>query len=174
MTVYIAEFLSLLLAACAVSLLFMRDLLASVLLLSAYSGLLAVLFALLGAVDVAFTEAVVGVGVSTVLYVALLRRVDHRELTRRGLPVRTFAVVVVLALAAVLVYSIEALHFGDPLSPSLCHVSPEYIARSEQDTATPNVVTAVLADYRGFDTLIETSVILCAAVSCILLLGRKL
>lgn len=63
--------------------------------------------------------------------------------------------------------------WGDPNSPAATHVSPYYLRHSMEDTATPNVVTSVLADYRGYDTLGETSVIFTAGMSCILLLRRQ-
>lgn len=63
---------------------------------------------------------------------------------------------------------------GDPKSPASVHVSPYYIERALPDTKTPNLVTAVLADYRGYDTLGETVVIFAAGLACalVLLLGR--
>ena len=61
---------------------------------------------------------------------------------------------------------------GDPQAPANVHVSPQYIEHSIEDTETPNVVTSVLADYRGYDTLGETIVIFTAGLACILLLRR--
>ncbi len=57
-----------------------------------------------------------------------------------------------------------------PQSPASTHVSPRYIEKSIEETAVPNVVTAVLADYRGYDTMFETTVIFAAGVACFLLL----
>ncbi len=62
---------------------------------------------------------------------------------------------------------------GDPQSPANIHVSPFYIERSLEDTKTPNIVTAVLADYRGYDTLGETIVIVTAGLACVLILMKK-
>jgi len=63
--------------------------------------------------------------------------------------------------------------WGDPDSPASRHVSPVYISDAVEKTATPNIVTAVLADYRGYDTLGETTVIFSAGMACILLLRRR-
>jgi multicomponent Na+:H+ antiporter subunit B len=63
--------------------------------------------------------------------------------------------------------------FGDPSSPASTHVSPVYIREAYEKTATPNIVTAVLADYRSYDTLGETTVIFTAGVACMMLLRRK-
>ena len=87
---------------------------------------------------------------------------------------RFFALIAVLMTAAVLVYAtVDMPDFGDPSSPASTHVSPVYIQEAYEKTATPNVVTAVLADYRGYDTLGETTVIFTAGVVCMMLLRRK-
>ena len=63
--------------------------------------------------------------------------------------------------------------WADPCSPASIHVSPRYIEKTLEETATPNVVTSVLADYRSYDTLGETTVIFTAGISCILILRRR-
>ena len=64
---------------------------------------------------------------------------------------------------------------GDPQSPASLHVSPRYIEEGFEETAVPNMVTAVLADYRSFDTLGEATVIFTAALAVLLVLrtGRR-
>jgi multicomponent Na+:H+ antiporter subunit B len=62
--------------------------------------------------------------------------------------------------------------WGDPKSPPNSHVSPYYIENALEQTSTPNIVTAVLADYRSYDTLGETTVIFTAGIVCIYLLRR--
>jgi multicomponent Na+:H+ antiporter subunit B len=62
--------------------------------------------------------------------------------------------------------------FGDPDAPIHHHVAPEYISGTAEDIHLPNVVTAVLASYRGYDTLGETTVIFTAAVCVLMLIGR--
>jgi multicomponent Na+:H+ antiporter subunit B len=57
-------------------------------------------------------------------------------------------------------------------SPMSRHVEPYYVERTLEETATPNLVTAILADYRGYDTFGETTVIFAAGLSCYLLLRR--
>ncbi len=60
--------------------------------------------------------------------------------------------------------------FGDPDSPAATHLSPYFIQHTMSDTAVPNIVTSVLADYRGYDTMFETTVILTAGLACFFLL----
>lgn len=87
---------------------------------------------------------------------------------------RFFSLITVLMTAVLLVYAtVDMPDFGDPSSPASTHVSPEYIQDAYEKTATPNVVTAVLADYRGYDTLGETTVIFTAGIACMMLLRRK-
>jgi multicomponent Na+:H+ antiporter subunit B len=174
MIVYVPELLSVLLAATALAIMRVRDLFALVVLLSTYSGLLAVTFAVMGAPDVAFTEAVVGTSVSTIFFMALMWWIDPNELTRYGASRRLAALIPAAALGLVMWYGVNALpDFGDAAAPPMRHVSPTYIERAMHDMHTPNVVTAVLADYRSFDTLIETAVVLTAALACLLVLQRR-
>lgn len=87
---------------------------------------------------------------------------------------KLFAIVASILLGIVLIYSTaEMPSWGDPSSPASRHVSPRYIEKSFEETEVPNMVTAVLADYRGYDTLGETAVIFSAGMACILLLRRK-
>lgn len=60
---------------------------------------------------------------------------------------------------------------GDPSAPPSTHVSPRYIEQGLEETGAANMVTAVLADYRGYDTLGETTVIFTAALACLLIVG---
>ena len=78
-----------------------------------------------------------------------------------------------LFLAVMLYATIGLPDRGDPQAPANVHVSPFYIENSIEDTETPNIVTAVLADYRGYDTLGETIVIFTAGLACILILMKR-
>ena len=87
---------------------------------------------------------------------------------------RILSFVTAVLVGAALIYgSLDMPRWGDPHSPASTHVSPYYLHHSLEDTATPNVVTSVLADYRGYDTLGETTVIFTAGMACILLLRRR-
>ena len=66
--------------------------------------------------------------------------------------------------------SLDMPETGDPQSPPATHVSPRYIENGFEETAVPNMVTAVLADYRGFDTLGEVTVIFTGALAVLLIL----
>ncbi len=173
MNLFLELLVSVLLIATALAIARVRGLFAIMVLLSAFSGLMAVLFALLGAVDVSFTEAVVGTGVSTLFLMALIRAVDPAQVGRRPASQRGAALVVAAFVAGLLIFGVWSLpHSYLADSPTASHVGAEYSRRAYDDMHTPNVVTAVLADYRSFDTLIEAAVVATAALSCLLILYR--
>jgi multicomponent Na+:H+ antiporter subunit B len=84
---------------------------------------------------------------------------------------KVIGLILVVILGSVLIYgSLEFPPWGDPMSPASSHVSPHYIEKAVEDTSVPNLVTAILADYRGYDTMFETIVIFTAGIACIFLL----
>ena len=86
---------------------------------------------------------------------------------------KPLALLLSILTGALLIYGAEDFPpFGDPHSPASRHVSPRYIEKTMEETHTPDMVTSVLADYRGYDTLGETTVIFTAGIACLLLLRR--
>jgi len=79
-------------------------------------------------------------------------------------------IIAVLAGALLIYATADFPPFGDPNSPASTHVSPRYIEKTMEETDVPNMVTSILADYRGYDTMYETTVIFSAGVACFLLL----
>ena len=135
-----------------------------------YSLLTAGLFVTLDAVDVAFTEAAVGGGISTVLLLGTLALTGADSKPRRGR--WRVALPVVLITGGALIYgTFDMPRFGDPNAPIHRHVVPRYIDDSLQETGLPNIVTSVLASYRGYDTMGEVTVIFTAGIGVMLLLG---
>ena len=160
-----------LLAVVTIAIVRQRSLFGVVILASIYSFLMASVLIVLDAVDVAMTEASVGAGVSTVLLLATLHLVKTTEMKRvRPKLLPLFAS---LGTGAVLVWGTLVLPpFGTPDAAIHKHVAPRYIADSIKETNVPNVVTSVLADYRSFDTLGETTVIFTAGIGVMLLLRK--
>ncbi len=158
------------LAITAIAIIAMRNILSVVMLGGIYSLLSATFFVALDAVDVAFTEAAVGAGISTVLFLSALAVTGkHQALTRKNHIVPIF---VVLVTGAGLIYSTSDMPaFGDPSAPVHNHVAPRYIEQSSEEIGIPNIVTSVLASYRGFDTLGEVTVVFTALIAVLLLLG---
>ena len=79
--------------------------------------------------------------------------------------------IVVLITGTILLYGTQTFpKWSDPTSPASSHLSPHFIKNALEETAVPNLVTAVLADYRGYDTMFETAVIFAAGLACFFLL----
>ncbi len=157
------------LAATAIAIVRLKDLFAVVMLGGIYSLLSASLFLTLDAVDVAFTEAAVGAGISTLLLLASLKLVGRYEQPRRYRP--TLALGVVLVTGALLIYgTFDMPPFGAADAPVHQHVAPRYLHESPAEIDVPNVVTAVLASYRGYDTLGEVLVVFTAGLGVMALL----
>lgn len=159
-------------AVAALALARVRDLFAVVMLSGIFSLTAASLYVVQDAVDVAFTEAAVGAGIATVLGLATLA-VTRCEAEKKGKAIAIGPLLLVLVTGAALIYgTLDMPGYGDPAAPIHGHVAPRYLAEAERETGVPNVVTAVLASYRGYDTLGETTVILTAACGVLMLLGR--
>jgi len=163
-------FLFVFLIATALCIVQLRDLFGAAMLLGIFSLLSAGMLLLMDAVDVSFTEAAVGAGFSTVLLLGTLGLTDSDEAEPRG---RTWiGMLVVVATGAFLVYAtLDMPHYGDPDAPIHHHVALHYIEESDEEIGIPNIVTSILASYRGYDTFGEATVILTAAVGAMLLLG---
>lgn len=154
----------------AVSAVRIRSLFAIVMLSGVFSLLSALLFVTLDAVDVAFTEAAVGAGISTVLMLGTLALTAREEEPGKHSPL--VPLFVVFVTGAALVYgTLDMPNFGDPNAPAQVHVAPDYLTRSPQEIDVPNVVTAILASYRGYDTLGETAVVFTAGIGVLLLIS---
>jgi multicomponent Na+:H+ antiporter subunit B len=158
-------------AVVTVGIIVQRNLFSVVVLAGVYSFLMATVLVGLDAVDVAMTEASVGAGISTVLLLAALALVGGEEakpLARPWLPL-----VLALVIVGALVYGTLGLPaFSDPGAPIHTHVVPRYLNEGLKETGVPNIVTAVLASYRGYDTLGETAVVFTAGAGVIALLRR--
>jgi multicomponent Na+:H+ antiporter subunit B len=161
-----------LMAALSVAVAVQRNLYSVVVLAGIYSFLMATVLVALDAVDVAMTEASVGAGISTVLLLGALYLCGGEEakpLARPWLPLA-----VALVIGGALVYGTLGLPaFSDPRAPIQVHVVPRYLNEALKETGVPNVVTAVLASYRGYDTLGETTVVFTAGAGVIALLRRR-
>ena len=146
-----------------------RDLLAVVMVFGIYSLLSAGMFMVMDAADVSFTEAAVGAGVSTILMLIALSFTGRYE---KPQPRQWLALGMVLLTGVVLVWgTFDLPPVGDPGNPIHQHVAPYYLTESARDIDIPNVVTSVLASYRGFDTLGETIVVFTAGLGVWLLIG---
>ncbi|MET0546593.1 MAG: DUF4040 domain-containing protein [Caulobacterales bacterium] len=168
----ISAALLVLMIAAALAVVRTTNLFAVAILSAVYSLLCAVWFVVMDAIDVAFTEAAVGAGISTVLYLGALVHTGDRA--RRLGFMRLLggaAAALLFGLAFILLVPFTPV-FGDPQSPANTQVGLEYVHSTPVDIAVPNVVTAVLASYRGLDTFGEAAVIFTAGIAVVAILPR--
>jgi multicomponent Na+:H+ antiporter subunit B len=151
-----------------------EDLISAVFILGSYSFFLALVWAWLGAPDLAFVEAVVGAGLGTVFFMLTLSQVSRKDIPIRRTPPPPAAFLALVPVAGLLLYAAADLpQFLDESSPAHSHVAPYYLEHTVADTRTPNVVTSIIMDYRGFDTLIETCVIFAAGIASAAVIRRR-
>lgn len=87
---------------------------------------------------------------------------------------KALALIATLVTGAILLYgTMDFPAWGDPQSPASGYLSTHYIEKAVEETHVPNVVTAVLGDYRGYDTMFETVVIYCAGMVVVSVLRRN-
>lgn len=148
-----------------------RNLFAATILTGIYSLVCASLFVCLDAVDVAFTEAAVGAGIATILFLGTLALTGFEEKTAVKVSIPGLCVVSITGV--LLIYGIQDMPaFGDADAPVNSYLAGKYIGDSATEIGVPNLVTSVLASYRGYDTFGETTVIFTAGIGVLILLGH--
>ncbi|TQV70183.1 DUF4040 domain-containing protein [Exilibacterium tricleocarpae] len=149
-----------------------RHLFVAVVLTGIFSLLIAAIFFLLDAADVALTEAAIGAGIATVLFLGALALTGEHE--RGGSRNRLLSLAVVAVIASILIYAtFDNPRFGDPQAPVHQHVSPWYLDGTREYIDIPNVVTAVLGSFRGYDTLGEVFVVFTAGIGVLFLFSAQ-
>ena len=173
MTIIFSVFLLTLLVITAIAIVNTRHLFVAVMLMSIFSLLMAANFFILDAADVALTEAAVGAGVTTVIFLSALTLTARRE-KRSPRGGRWLALCVVSVTTLVLMYAtFDKPRLGDPNAPVHQHVAPYYLENTEALMGFPNVVTAVLSSFRGYDTLGEVFVVFAAAIGVLFILDVR-
>jgi multicomponent Na+:H+ antiporter subunit B len=171
-TAVFSIFLLTLLIITAIAIVRISNLFAAVMLSGIFSLLLAANFFVLDAADVALTEAAVGAGISTVLFLSALAMTAEHERsvsTNRGIAL----IVVITTTLAIIYATFDKPAFGDPAAPIHLHVAPWYLDTTRYAIEIPNVVTAVLGTFRGYDTLGEVFVVFTAGIGVMFLLSAR-
>lgn len=148
------------------------DLFSAVILTGIFSLLTACLYLTMDAVDVAFTEAAVGGGIATILLISAVALTTSKQQpsNRSCIP----ACCIVLLAAITLIYGIfDITPFGTGNSPVHQYLADRYVLQSPTEIGIPNMVTSILASYRGYDTLGEVTVIFTAGIAVLMLLGGR-
>ncbi len=153
--------------ASAASAALLKDTLASVMAFAAYSLGMSIIWVVLQAPDVGLTEAAVGAGVMTILFLLALTNTVRPTEDQLLESVNPRSLLVVGAFVVVLGATVPALPaVGAADSPVASgEVTQHYLDNAYEETEVQNAVTAVLAGYRGFDTLGEAVVVFIAGVA---------
>ena len=172
MIIVFALFLLSLLVITALAIVRAENLFVAVMLTSIFSLLMAANFFILDAADVALTEAAVGAGITTVIFLGALALTAEREkYARSG---GRLVMVVVAVLATLIIYAtFDKPRLGDPEAPVHQHLAPWYLEKTPEYMDIPNVVTAVLSSFRGYDTLGEVFVVFAACIGVLFILGVR-
>lgn len=149
-----------------------RNLFVSSMWFGIFSLMMASNFFILDAADVALTEAAVGAGVSTVLFMGALALTSEHEHIKEKFTWVPLLLMIVL-FVVLFVVSFDQPRLGDPLAPVHQHVAPWYLSETPKLIDIPNVVTAILASFRGYDTLGEVIVVFTAGIGVLSVLGFR-
>lgn len=170
----VAQVLVVLLICVALVVALLRDVLAATVVFAAYSLAMAIVWVVLQAPDVALTEAAVGAGVTTSLFLMAIiktgRPAGETTFIRNVQPASLVTVLAVVVVIGVTVPALPAV--GDPAIPPFQRIAPYYLDQSIPQLGIENVVTAILAGFRGFDTFGEVTVVFAAGVA-VLVVFRK-
>lgn len=160
------------LIACTLFITMAKSLLTTVIYLALYSVTICCVYLLMDAPDVAMTEAAIGTCLTTVIFLTILPKVQSEQQLQSTLSL-ILSAALCSSLALILCYlgynmvdygSHNPVHSGD---------SSYYLSYTKYDIDLPSFVASILASYRGFDTLGETTVIMMAGLAVLLILGSK-
>lgn len=159
-----------LLVVLGVALIRLNNLFMLTILASMFSLVVACLYVTMDAVDVAFTEAAVGSGISTLLFMSAISLTTNQAAIKEKLYLSKLFIVILTG--SLLIYGVSDLPaFGDGSAPVHQYLSDRYIIESPTEIGIPNMVTSILASYRGYDTMGEVAVIFTAGIAVLILLG---
>ena len=132
----------------------------------------ATIFFISDAVDVALTEAAVGAGISTLLFIKVLHNIDDTLPKNAARDLSSFILFFLLSIILIS-FSLNFPEFGLSSVTSDAPSTQYYLNQSQVDIGIPNVVTSILAGYRAFDTLGEVLVIFIAGISVLGILREE-
>ncbi|MCP1714666.1 multicomponent Na+:H+ antiporter subunit B [Methanocalculus alkaliphilus] len=151
-----------------------RDLLVSAMILSVYSFLMAIIYAQLNSPDVALTEAAVGAGITTVLFILAIQKTSRMEEDSDDEGIQKGPLAIVLVIGLILALAAGGMpSFGSPDAPAAVVSGNLYLEEAKDVTGVVNIVTAIIAYYRSFDTLGEVTVVFAVGIGIIALFLKR-
>jgi multicomponent Na+:H+ antiporter subunit B len=161
-----------------ISIIFIKNVINNIVLSGLFSVLTVVFYILMKAPDVAITEAAIGSALSTLIFILTMLYIGDEEDYKKQESRLDFRIVgLIYAVGGLLILTIYTVFklptFGNPNNISHMQIANQYLNRTSLDFGFENIVTAILGGYRGFDTLLETSVIMMAAFGVKKILKEK-
>ena len=150
-----------------------KNLVESIIIMSVFSLFIGVCYLFMDAPDVAMTETALGACLSTCVLLNLVKIVgEDIGKTRKSKTI--FAIILCGIFVACLSWAaLDLPMFGAENSPLQSHLTKYYVENTHSDIGIPSMVAAILASYRGFDTLGETAVILIAGLAVLVIVSRR-
>lgn len=150
------------------------SLLSAVIFMSSSSLMVTLCYLMMDAPDVAMTEAAIGACVSTSVMISFIRKTGVNEFNLTNRNQKIIAAFVSIMLAGIVIYSItDLVPYGELNEALYSHINKYYIENTSREIGAKSFVAAILASYRGYDTLGETTVILTAVISTALILRKS-
>ena len=164
---------SLVLVASCLRLMQTISLVESVIIMSVFSLFLSLCYLFMDAPDVAMTETALGACLSTCVLLNIIQIVGDDAGKPQKTRIVLSAILCIIFIACLTWASLDLPKFGVTDSPLQTHLTAYYLEHTKSDIAIPSVVAAILASYRGYDTLGETTVILIAGLAVLVIVSRR-
>lgn len=157
-----------------IKLIFCNSLLETIIINSVVSLFISLSYLLMDAPDVAMTEVALGACLSSCVFLSFLNRLPKSQKSNlKKTRLITSSIICLLFILVVSLAGVDLPIYGAIDSEVQNHLSKYYIENTKTDIGIPSFVAAILASYRGYDTLGETAVILIAGISVLLLFSQK-
>lgn len=144
----------------------------TIILISSCSLLLSICYLFMDAPDVSMTEAAIGSSLSTILLFRFITTVGEKVfVSSKRYKVAGF--IISTTFFCLMVYGIlDITPYGETNEAFHNHINKYYIENTSKDIGIFSFVAAILASYRGYDTLGETTVIFLSAVALMVILKK--
>jgi multicomponent Na+:H+ antiporter subunit B len=150
-----------------------KSLIESVIVMSVFSLFIGICYLFMDAPDVAMTETALGACLSTCVLLNIIKIVGDDIGKPKRIKVIMSAILCITFIACLSWASLDLPEFGAENSPLQQHLTGYYLENTKNDIAIPSMVAAILASYRGYDTLGETTVILIAGLAVLVIISRR-
>jgi len=150
-----------------------KSLIESVIIMSVFSLFIGICYLFMDAPDVAMTETALGACLSTCVLLNLVKIVGEDVGKPQKTKIALATLLCIMLLACLSWASLDLPQFGTEDSPLQTHLTKYYVENTRNDIAIPSIVAAILASYRGYDTLGETIVILIAGLAVLVIISRR-